>query len=70
MLVFVVKPPLKRRLQPRTSRLQDTILNFKYYISFKIKNIYDPVLSRILFQSNKTISRPPQSLETIPFKQK
>jgi hypothetical protein len=36
--------------------------------AFKNQNNPHPVISRTYSMSNKTISRPPQSLETIPLK--
>jgi hypothetical protein len=41
-------------------------LNFNFENGFEIKNNHDPGISRILSQSNKTFSRPPQSRETVP----
>jgi hypothetical protein len=42
------------------------MLNFVYEDGIKIRNKYFPAISRILYLSKKTISRPPQSHETIP----
>jgi hypothetical protein len=44
------------------------MLNFKYEDGFKIKNKYFPAISMVLYLSNKTIRRPPQSHETIPLR--
>jgi hypothetical protein len=42
------------------------MLNFIYEDGFKIKNKYFPAISMVLYLSNKTIRRPPQSHGTIP----
>jgi hypothetical protein len=44
------------------------MLNFAYEDDIKIRNKYFPAISRILYLSKKTISRPPQSHVTIPLK--
>jgi hypothetical protein len=44
------------------------MLNFVYEDDIKIRNKYFPAISRILYLSKKTISRPPQSHETIPLR--
>jgi hypothetical protein len=45
------------------------MLNFRYEDGVKINNNYFPALSRELSLSTETISKPPQSHETIPLKQ-
>jgi hypothetical protein len=42
------------------------MFNFRYEDGFKINNKYFPAISRILYLSTETISRPPLSHETIP----
>jgi hypothetical protein len=42
------------------------MLNFKYEDDIKIKNKHVPGMSRTFYLSKETISRPPQSRETIP----
>jgi hypothetical protein len=42
------------------------ILNFRYEDGFKTKNKYFPEISMVLYLSNKTIRRTPQTHETIP----
>jgi hypothetical protein len=42
------------------------MLNFVYEEDIKIRTKYFPAISMILYLSKKTISRPPQSHETIP----
>jgi hypothetical protein len=42
------------------------MLNFVHEDDNKIRNKYFPAITRILYLSKKTLSRPPQSHETIP----
>jgi hypothetical protein len=44
------------------------MLNFIYEDGFKINNNYFPAISRELYLSTETISKPPQSHETILLK--
>jgi hypothetical protein len=43
------------------------MFNFRYEDGFKINNNYFLAITRILYLSTETISKPPQSHETIPF---
>jgi hypothetical protein len=45
------------------------MLNFTYEDNIKIKNKHAAGISRTFYLSTETISRPPQSRETIPLKQ-
>jgi hypothetical protein len=44
------------------------MFNFNYEDGFKINYKYFPAISRALYLSTETISRPPQFHETIPLK--
>jgi hypothetical protein len=44
------------------------MFNFRYEDGFKINNKYFPAISKILYLSTETISRPPQSHETVPLR--
>jgi hypothetical protein len=46
-----------------------SISNFRHEDGFKINNKYFPAISRTLYLSTETISRPQQSHETIPLKE-
>jgi hypothetical protein len=46
--------------------LLNVMLNFRYEDGFNINNKYFPAIYMVLYLSNKSIRRPPQSHETIP----
>jgi hypothetical protein len=46
------------------------MFNFRYEDGFKINNNNFPAISRVLYLSTETISKPPQSHETIPLIEK
>jgi hypothetical protein len=63
---FSGSPPPRRRETKKRSRRSIHMLNFTYEDDIKIK--YEQVvgISRTYYLSKETISRPPQSRETIP----
>jgi hypothetical protein len=64
----LVHPPPKRRVAKKRYRRSTHMLNFTYEDDVKIKNKHVPGVSRTYYLSIETISRPPQSRETIPLK--
>jgi hypothetical protein len=59
-------PPMKRETYWRSIHM----LNFTYEDDIKIKNKHVAGISRTFYLSTETISRPPQSCETIPLNQR
>jgi hypothetical protein len=66
----LVHPPPRRREMKKRYRRSIHMLNFTYEDDIKIKNKHVAGVSRTYNLSIETISRPPQSRETIPLKKK
>jgi hypothetical protein len=61
-----VHPPPRRRETLKRCRQSKHMLNFTYEDDIKIKNKHVVGISKTFYLSIETISRPPQSRETIP----
>jgi hypothetical protein len=59
-------PPSRRRVTKKGCRRSIHMFNFTYEDNIKIKNKHVAGISMTFYLSIETISRPPQSHETIP----